>query len=134
MKSTLRADLRRLSALAVHRDEWGAALVRRLHRLRRLAKRRPDYPAVDALYKWLFVPLTLWPVYLEGLGWHVVERLETGRRLEPPMLLLLSLLGEPPDETAQAITTQHEHAIQSGDYGSLIHSQHKQTKASSADC
>jgi hypothetical protein len=81
----------------------------------------------------LFVPLSLWPVYLEGLGWHVVEWLEAGRCLEPRMLLLLSLLGEPPDETAQAVKMQHEHAVQSGDYGSLIHSQHKQTKASSAD-
>jgi hypothetical protein len=59
MKSTLKADLRRMSALAFHRDEWGAALARRVHRLRRLAKRRPDYPAVDALYKWLFVPVSL---------------------------------------------------------------------------
>jgi hypothetical protein len=125
VKSTLKSDLRRLGQLAFHRAEWGADLVRRLHRLRRMTRTHPDWPAVEAFYPWLLVPLTLWPLHLEGLGWHLVEQIEKNRRLTAPLRLLLDLLGPPPDDTAVAVTMQHEHLVQPGDYGSLIHAQHK---------
>jgi endonuclease/exonuclease/phosphatase (EEP) superfamily protein YafD len=48
------------------------------------------------------------------------------------MLLLLSLLGEPPDETAQAVTTQHEHATQSGDFNQEARSSRRESALTSA--
>jgi hypothetical protein len=117
--------LRRLAQLAFHRAEWGADLVRRLRRLRQTARAHPDWPVVEAFYPWLFVPLTLWPLQLDGVGREVADQLERGRRLAPRLRLLLALLGPPPDDTAVAVTMQHEHLVQPGDYGSLIHAQHK---------
>lgn len=125
VKSTLKSDLRRLAQLAFHRAEWGADLVRRLHRLRAGARRHPDRPALEAFYPWLLVPLTLWPLHLDGLGRVVADHLESGRRLPAALRLLLELLGPPPDATAVAVTMQHEALVQPGDYGSLIHAQHK---------
>jgi len=125
MPASLRADLKRLSALAYRRGEWGAELMRRIHRLPKAAKRHPDYACVEELRRWLLAPLTLWPVELEGLSRHVVDRIASGARLDKPLRLLLSLLGPPPADAAQAVTAAHEHEVETGRYEPLIRAQFK---------
>jgi hypothetical protein len=123
--TTLKAELLRLSQRAFHRGEWGAGLLRRIHRAKRRHKKHPDFYVLEKFYPWLFVPLTLWPVYLEGVGEHLVDQIEGGHRLDSATILLLSLLGEPPAPSTQEVVGQHEHHVQPADYSSLIHSQHK---------
>lgn len=125
MKSSLRADLRRLSELAFHRGEWGCGLIRRMHRIRCKAKTHPDFPLLEKFYPWLLAPLTLWPANLDKLGWLIVERTEARQLLDSQFRLLLSLLGDPPSPTTQAVAMQHEQAIQPGNYESVINAQHK---------
>lgn len=125
MKASLRADLASLAKLAFHRKEWGADLLRRIHRLSRRSQSVADGADLQLLRAWLLSPITLWPIHLEEFGQHLVEQLERGCALDDHTKLLLELLGAAPDATASAVTMQHEHAIQPGNYGSLIHAQHK---------
>lgn len=125
MRASLRADLKKLNQRAFHRGEWGKDLMRRLHRLLRSKRSEPETRALESLRRWLLVPLTLWPVFLEGLGRQVVDLLERGYPLDPASWLLIELLGSPPSDAAQSVTDSHEHQIQAGRYESLIHSDHK---------
>jgi hypothetical protein len=97
MKPDLKADLERLARLGYGRGDWGQELVKQFHRLPQAAKRHPDFPLLTQLYPWLFVPLTLWPAELEGLGRHVLATIKSGKRLDARIKLLLSLLGQPPN-------------------------------------
>ena len=58
-------DLERLGELAYHRLESSQDLVRRSHRLRKAG--HADLDHLQKLYDWLFVPITLWPIDIEGL-------------------------------------------------------------------
>ena len=55
----------------------------------------------------------------------MLQIIKLGRRLDEKCRFMVSLLGEPPSDSAQAVTIQHEHAVQHGRYESLIHSRHK---------
>lgn len=125
MNVALKADLARLSALAYHRVEWSGDLVRKFHRLSKATRAHADYMHLARLYEWLFVPITLWPIDLHGLFEAVLTRIESHRRLTAKIRLLLDLLPELPDAKAQDATKEHEHAVQRGDYASLLHAQHK---------
>ncbi|MBI4024564.1 MAG: hypothetical protein HY360_06255 [Verrucomicrobia bacterium] len=125
MNSTLRADLERLKQLAYHRVEWSGDLLRQIHRLPRKCRTHPAYGVLQVLRHWLFAPITLWPVDVDGLGRWVVDAIRAGRRLERPLVLLTELLGEPPENAAQEIVAQHEHQVAKGDYESLLMARHK---------
>jgi len=64
-RSSLQTDLKRLATLAYHRLESSQDLVRRSHRLRKAG--HADLDHLQKLYDWLFVPITLWPIDIEGL-------------------------------------------------------------------
>ncbi|MDD2708636.1 MAG: hypothetical protein PHV34_11565 [Verrucomicrobiae bacterium] len=125
MNSSLQTDLERLKKLAYHRDEWSGELLRKIHRLPRKCQNHPDYSVLQALHRWIFVPLTLWPVDINGLGLHVVEKIRQGRRLDHSLVLLTDLLGNPPDHPVQDLVRQHEHQVQKGEYYSLLMAGHK---------
>src|SRR2546422_297039 len=67
MKSELKSDLDKLAKLAYHRFEWGGQVAREFHSLSKSARRHPDFAIVANVYQWLFVPITLWPIDLEGM-------------------------------------------------------------------
>ena len=123
--STLNDDLQRLASLAYHRLEWSGDLVREFHRLSKSRKTHPDFERVAAVFAWMFVPITLWPIKLDGLLRGALDRIKSGRRLDAEMLLLIEMLPSLPSAKAQAAATQHEHAVQSGSYESLIQAEHK---------
>jgi hypothetical protein len=121
----LETDLERLSALAYHRLQGSGDLARRFHRLGKSVKPNPDFWRLEQVYRWLFVPITLWPIDLEGLFRAVLVRVESGKRLSKSMTLLLDLLPPLPAAATQVAVSQHEHAVQKGDYEPLVQAQHK---------
>jgi hypothetical protein len=125
MNAELKTDLDRLAALAYHRLEWSGEIVRKFHRRRKAFALHADFAFLEKAFAWLFVPLTLWPVDLDGLVREAMARIEGGKRLSEEMRLLISLLPPLPDAKAQAAAMRHEHAVQHGNYESLIHAQHK---------
>src|SRR6266436_2929801 len=89
-RSDLENDLKRLRRLAYHRFENSKALVRTFHRFRRT--NHADFDYLRKLYDWLFVPITLWPIDIEGLFRTALDRASAGKRLDKSMVLLIDLL------------------------------------------
>jgi hypothetical protein len=77
------------------------------------------------LYDWLFVPITLWPIDVEGLFRAALDRAAAGRHLDKRMLLLVDLLPSLPGVRTQRAVSEHEHSVQHGNYESLICAHHK---------
>jgi hypothetical protein len=88
--SSLQRDLKRLAALAYHRLENSEDLARKFPRLRRVDY--ADFNYIEKLYAWLFVPITLWPIDVEGLFRTAVDRIAAGNQLDETMILLIDLL------------------------------------------
>jgi hypothetical protein len=116
-------DLKRLRELAYHRFESSEDLVRSFHRFRRI--NHPDFDQLQKLYAWLFVPITLWPFNIEGLFRAALDRALTGKRLEKTMALVVDLLPPVPSERTRCAVSEHEHAVQHGNYESLIRARYK---------
>jgi hypothetical protein len=84
-----------------------------------------DYGLLERLYEWVFVPLTLWPVDVRGLGMHVLERIEEGRPVEDGVRLLCSFLPEAPESRTRELVEDYERSIKAGRYEELISAQYK---------
>lgn len=125
MTPNLKRDLEHLSRLAFRRAEKGHQLVRAFCTLNRRAQNHPDYCSLETFYPWLLVPLTLWPIDLNGLGQHILKLVKSGRRFDPMTKLLLTQLGSPPPASTQSVVAQQEHQVQVGNYEPLIKQQHK---------
>ena len=80
VNTTLKGDLKRLKALAYHRAELSGDLLRGLHRLSARSKGHPDHPFLETVRCWLFVPLTLWPIDVDGLGRHMLKIVKSGKQ------------------------------------------------------
>ena len=94
-------------------------------RTSRLRTAHANSDHLQKLYDWLFVPITLWPIDIEGLLRAALDRVASGRRLDNRMLLLIDLLPSPPSETTQLAVSEHEHSVQHGNYEPLIRARHK---------
>src|SRR5216117_3197850 len=121
--SGLNHDLKCLRQLAYHRLENSGDLVREFHRFRRTD--HADFDHFQKLYDWLFVPLTLWPIDIEGLLRAALDRLQSGKRLHNTMVLLIDLLPLPLSDKTQRAVSEHEHSVQHGIYERLIRARHK---------
>src|SRR5438445_12093606 len=91
---SLQRDLKRLGALAYHRLESSQDLVRRFHRFR--PADHDDLDHFQKLHDWLFVPITLWSIDIEGLFCTALDRAAAGRPLNKTIILLIDLLPLPP--------------------------------------
>jgi len=121
--SSLNHDLKCLRELAYHRFESSEDLVRSFDRFRRID--HPDLDRLQKLYDWLFVPITLWPFNIEGLFRTALDRASVGKRLEKTMTLVVDLLPPMPSDRTRCAVSQHEHAVQHGNYESLIRAPYK---------
>src|SRR5947207_8640237 len=121
--SALENDLKHLRGLAYHRLENSADLVRKFHRFRKT--NHADSRCLEKLYDWLFVPITLWPIDIEGLLRTALDRAEAGKRLHKTMILLIDLLPLPASNRTQHAVSEHEHSVQRGSYEPLIRAHHK---------
>ena len=121
--SALQTDLKRLEALAYHRLENSKDVVRKFHDFCRRDYADRDY--LQTLYDWLFVPITLWPIDVEGLFRAALDRAASGRCLDKAILLLIDLLPSLPNDRTQRAVSEHEHFVQHGNYESLTRARHK---------
>jgi hypothetical protein len=80
---------------------------------------------LEKVYGWAFVPWSLWPVDIRGLGLHVIRCLEEGRELDAGTRLMCALLPEAPSDSVCEPVSEYEHAVKSGNYEELIAAQHK---------
>jgi hypothetical protein len=120
---SLQGDLKRLGTLAYHRLENSEDLVRKFHRF--LKSDHADLDHLQKLYHWLFVPITLWPIDIEGLFRAAFDRASSAKRLDTTMILLIDLLPSPPSDKTQRAVSEHEHSVQHGNYEPLIRARHK---------
>jgi len=125
VRPSLNNDLKRLAVLAYHREEWSGGTAQAFHRLRKTARKHPDFPLLETAYAWILVPFTLWAMDFHALCRVIQERIEVGVRVGKDLRLLVDTLPPVPDERAQAAAMEHEHAVQYGNYESLIRSQQK---------
>src|SRR5882724_11630603 len=122
-RSDLENDLKRLRGLAYHRLESSEDLVRSFHDFRRTGRAGSDH--FQKLYDWLFLPISLWPIDIEGLFRTALDRAAAGRRLDKRIVLLVDLLSSPPSDKTQRAVSEHEHSVQRGSYEPLIRARHK---------
>jgi hypothetical protein len=121
--SSLNHDLKRLRELAYHRFESSEDLVRSFDRFCRID--HPDFDRLQKLYDWLFVPITLWPFNIEGLFRTALDHASAGKRLDKSMALVVDLLPPVPSERTRCAVSEHEHAVQHGNYEPLIRARYK---------
>jgi hypothetical protein len=120
---SLQDDLKRLGTLAYHRLENSGDLVRKFHRFRK--GDHADLDHLRKLYDWLFVPITLWPFNIEELFRTALDRALAGKRLEKTMVFVIDLLPPVPSERTRCAVSEHEHAVQHGNYEPLIRARYK---------
>src|SRR6266542_4210947 len=100
MKSNLRDDLERFGGMAFVRAADCTEVIRRFHGLKNSPKSRvqspksrgrnpkpgpeghPDYPLLREIYRWVFVPLSVWPVDMRGLCARMLDSVASGQRSE----------------------------------------------------
>jgi hypothetical protein len=121
--SSLQSDLKRLAGLAYHRLENSNDLVRKFHAFHETD--HAELKHLQRLYEWLFIPITLWPIDIEGLFRAALHRAESGKRLDNNIILLIDLLPPLPSDRTQRAVSEHEHSVQRGTYEALIRARHK---------
>jgi hypothetical protein len=124
MIKALALDLKKLQARAFDRAEWAEETLRRYHAA------IPNFSAdnaeqLQALYRWMFVPPTLWPFNVQDVLMDCLVVLAKGKRLNSRHRLLIELLPEPSDETVCAAVADHELRVQKGTYENLVKTQAK---------
>ena len=124
MKNALDLDLEKLKARAFDRAEWAADVLRRYH-APTLNVSELVAQQLRLLYKWMFVPTTIWPFNVQDVLADCLTALEKGKRLNSRHRLLIYLLPEPPDETICDAVAGHEHHVQKGAYENLVKTQAK---------
>ncbi len=124
MSKALTLDLKKLANRAYHIAEWAGDVLRRYHAALPLLKDDTAAP-LQSLYRWVFVPLTLWPFQIVNALADCLAVVEKGKRLNQQQRLLIELLPEPPDEPTCTAVAAHEHHVQSGTYENLVKTQAK---------
>ncbi len=119
MASTLKHDLQLLDALAYHRKDCLLDDVRRFHALRRKLGARA-VTQIEALYRWLFIPITLWPLNFQDIFQTCLDVIGAGGQLEGDIRFLLQSLPEIPSESVYRVVAEHERLVQRGDYKNLV--------------
>jgi hypothetical protein len=124
MTNALDLDLKKLKGRAYERAEWAEDVLRRYHAAS-LNLSEAVAQRLRTLYKWMFVPTTLWPFNVQDVLEDCVAALEKGKCLNSRHHLLIDLLPQPPDETVCAAVAGHELHVQKGTYENLVKTQAK---------
>jgi hypothetical protein len=125
VKKTLAGDLARLNGLAFNRVVNRRKLVETFHSLDGKAKEHPDYGLLKKVYAWVFVPLSLWPIDIEGLLVQMLEHVTTGREMDEKLKLKCGMLQQPPASEVSRRLSEYEKNVSGGSYEALIEAQHK---------
>lgn len=111
--------MKQLDALAFNRREWSEPQIGRYHEIRR-EKGAAAVKAIDPLYRWMFVPITLWPFNIHHVFITCLERISAGKSLDKEVQLLLEILPAPPSDEVCAVVARNEHEVQRGHYEALV--------------
>jgi hypothetical protein len=125
MSSDLKEDLERFERMAFVRASDCAEVIKTLHGLSESARRHPDYQLLKRVYRWVFVPLSVWPVDVRGFCTHLLDCISKGGAVDEGTKLLCSFLPEAPSQEVCDQISEYEHAVKTGSYESLIHAQFK---------
>jgi hypothetical protein len=125
MNSELVGDLERFSKMAFLRAADCTEAIRRFRRLSKNAWRGGDFELLKKVYDWVFVPMSIWPVDVRGLCLHLLDCVESGRRVDGRARLLCEYLGDAPARDVCEQVAEYEHAVKAGSYESLIEAQYK---------
>lgn len=119
METRLEDDLGKLERLAYHRLEYSRSDIERYHTLR--GKLGAEALVVfENLYRWMFVPITLWPINIQDVFAICLDNLAAGQPLPSDLQLLLDVLADPPDPRVCEVVASHEHDVQQGEYEKLV--------------
>ncbi len=131
MTKALARDLKKLTTRAYHAAAWAEDVLRRYH----AAFPNAENEHLRVLYRWLFVPPTLWPFNIHHALADCLAVVEKGNRLNAKQRLIIELLPEPPDEPICAAVAAHELHVQRGSYENLVKTQAKfsQTELATRD-
>ena len=124
VKDAVNADIGKLSSRAFHRADAAKPTLVRYHSAV-IGQKTPDIDRLDRLYRWMFVPLVLWPFNVQDVLAACLDRLESGKKVDASHRLLISLLPDPPTAAVCAAVAEHEVNIQKGVYEDLITAQAK---------
>ncbi|MBK8477266.1 MAG: hypothetical protein IPL39_13495 [Opitutaceae bacterium] len=116
----LKTDLALLRERAFHHFSRCSMRVRGILKLRRKIDGRSDSNLIWRVYDWLLVPLSMWPIDIDGLAGHVADEIDGGRVLDEDLRLLIWFLGDPPTAEAQRAVGAFEHEVESGQYEKLL--------------
>lgn len=116
--------MQKLQALAFDRAEWAEEVLRQYYAVIPIVG-EATAKLLQNLYRWMFVPPTLWPFNIQDVLEDCLTALEKGKRLNTQHRLIIDLLPEPPDETVCAAVAEHELHIQKGNYENQVKTQAK---------
>lgn len=119
------SDWAKLGNLAFRRQERSGELFKRLLALQKADVASRLKSELDALRKWMLVPLTLWPIDIAGLVDYVCSTLERKKTVDSRLIFILDQLRELPSEEAQKAISEYEKFVEKGDYDPLIRSDSK---------
>jgi len=124
MTKLLNDDLKKLQALAFDRADWAGGILQCYHSV---AGNLDDtnLQQMQGLYRWMFVPISLWPFNIQDVLEECLVVLGKRKRLNSRLQLLLDLLPEPPAETVCSAVAGHEQRVQTGTYENLVKTQAK---------
>lgn len=114
------ADLKFLRRLAFRRAERSGPLLERFQANEKRIETNPNAKIIWQVYAWLCVPLSLWPIDFDGLSRHLLDCVESEKPLDADIILLLELVGHPPDEKTISVVAEFEHVVESGNYDRLV--------------
>lgn len=120
MKKALSSDLKRLQKLAFRRAERCGPLLEQFHALQSKIDCHSAGASLWRVYDWLMVPFSLWPIDFAGLAKHLLSILQQGDHVDQDILLLLKIVGNPPDAETQTTVGSFEHFVEAGQYDHLL--------------
>src|SRR5437016_10339225 len=131
MESTVKEDLERFGRMAFVRAADCTEAIKRFHGLlnspesrvqspKSAGTRHPDFELLRRVYEWVFVPMSVWPVDVRGLCLHLLDCVESGRRVDERARLLCDFLAEAPPAAVCGPISEYEHAVKAGNYESVI--------------
>src|SRR5581483_8554890 len=115
MTTAINLDIKRLKARAFDRAEWAEEALQRYHAAVAMLDARMVEP-LCGLYRWMFVPTTLWPFNIQDVLEDCLTALEKRKSLSARHRLLIDLLPEPPNDAVCAAVADHELHVQKGTY------------------
>lgn len=120
MKRELRSDLEQLQKFAFRQKDRCGSLLEQFHANRLRIDSRKASAEIWQIYDWLCVPYSLWPVDFVGLAKHLLNLVNKKRQLDHDTVLLIGLIGQPPDSVTCDIVGAFEHVMEAGNYDDLV--------------